>query len=117
MITGEVEEAVGSLFKSKTKPDAVFAAGDRITTVCFGVLKKLKPKIEVGFTGFTNTNVGELFSPALTVIRQPAFEIGQTATELLIQMIESKRPVTHFETKTLDTQLIVRESSLKNSLL
>ena len=117
MIAEEVEEAVDSLFKSKTKPDAVFAAGDRITTVCFGVLKKLKLKKEVGFTGFTNTNLGELFSPALTVIRQPAFEIGQTATELLIQMIESKRPVTHFETKTLDTQLIVRESSLKGSLL
>ncbi len=73
----------------------------------------MKQKKEVGFTGFTNTQVGDLFAPALTVVRQPAFEIGQTAIELLIQLIESKRPVTDFETKTLETTLIVRESSAK----
>jgi LacI family transcriptional regulator len=111
MIAEEVEDAINSLFKSKTKPDAIFAAGDRLTTVCFGILKKLKQKKEVGFTGFTNTQLGDLFSPTLTMIRQPAFEIGQTATELLIQMIESKRPVTEFETKVLETILIIGESS------
>ena len=70
-------------------------------------------KKEIGFTGFTNTKVGDLFDPPLTVVKQPAFEIGQTATELLIQMIESKRPVIDFETRILDTELIIRESSLK----
>ncbi len=49
----------------------------------------------------------------MTVVRQPAFQIGQSATEMLIQMIESKRPVTDFETKILDTELILRESSMK----
>ena len=113
MISDEVEEALHSLFKSKTKPDALFTAGDRLTTVCFAILKRLKPRQEVGFTGFTNSRVSDLFSPALTVVQQPAFEIGQTATELLIQMIESKRPVTSFETRTFPTNLIIRESSQK----
>jgi LacI family transcriptional regulator len=113
MIVNEVEEEIQNLFKGKTKPDAVFTAGDRITTVCFGILKRMKQKKEVGFTGFTNTNLGDLFSPSLTVIRQPAFEIGQTATEFLIQIIESKRPITDFETKVLETELIIRESSIK----
>jgi LacI family transcriptional regulator len=113
MIVEEIEEAVNDLFKAKTKPDAIFTAGDRITTVCFGVLKRMKQKKEVGFTGFTNTGVGDLFSPSLTVIRQPAFEIGQTAIEYLIGLIESKRPVTEFQTKVLETELIIRESSIK----
>lgn len=113
MILAEVEEAFTTLFKSKTKPDAIFAAGDRLTIVCFGLLKRMKQKKEVGFTGFTNTQVGDLFSPPLTVIRQPAFEIGQSATELLIQMIESKRPVTDFQHKMLETELVIRESSKK----
>jgi LacI family transcriptional regulator len=113
MIVEEVQEAVNDLFKAKIKPDAIFTAGDRITTVCFGVLKRMNQKKEVGFTGFTNTSVGDLFSPALTVIRQPAFDIGQTAIEFLIGMIESKRPVTEFETKVLETELVIRESSLK----
>ena len=113
MIVDEVEEAMTSLFKGKVKPDSLFTAGDRLTTVCFGLLKEMKPKKEIGFTGFTNTKLADLFSPTLTVVRQPAFEIGQTATELLITMIESKRPVTEFETRTLPTSLVIRESSLK----
>lgn len=113
MITEEIEDAITELFKGKIKPDAIFTASDRITTLCFGVLKSLKLKKELGFTGFTNTKVGDLFNPSLTVVKQPAFEIGQTATELLIQMIESKRPVVEFKTKILDTELIIRESSLK----
>jgi LacI family transcriptional regulator len=113
MIADEVEEAITSLFKSKTKPDALFTAGDRLTTVCFAILKRMKQKKDAGFTGFTNTQVGDLFSPSLTVIRQPAFEIGQTATELLVQIIESKRPVVDFETRVLETNLVIRESSIK----
>jgi LacI family transcriptional regulator len=113
MIAEEIEEALVSLFKGKTKPDAIFTAGDRITTVCFKELKNFKQKVHVGFAGFTNSRVGELFDPPMTVVQQPAFQIGQTATEMLIQMIESKRPVVNFETRILDTELIIRESSMK----
>ena len=89
-------------------------ASDRITTVCLDVLKR-KQKREMELIGFTNTNLGDLFLTPLTVIRQPAFEIGQNATELLIQLIESKRSVTEFETRVLDTELIIRESSIKKA--
>ena len=41
MILTEIEEAIHSLFKSKTKPDAIFTASDRITIVCFGLLKRM----------------------------------------------------------------------------
>lgn len=114
MIAEEVERAVKDVFSVKPKPDAVFTASDRITTVCLRVLKEAKQKkFDVGIIGFTNTNLGDLFQPTLSVIRQPAFEIGQVATEKLIQIIESKRPITEFETKVLETELIIRESSLK----
>jgi LacI family transcriptional regulator len=114
MILAEIEEAITALYKSKTKPDAFFTAGDRLTIMCYSLIKRMKQKKEVGFTGFTNTQVGDLFSPSLTVIKQPAFEIGQTAIELLIQNIESKRPETDFVHKVLDTELIIRESSKKS---
>jgi LacI family transcriptional regulator len=80
-------------------------------------LKEAKQKkFDVGIIGFTNTNLGDLFQPSLSVIRQPAFEIGQIAIEMLIQIIESKRPITEFETKILETELIIRESSQKKVL-
>lgn len=113
MISAEVEEVLAALFKSKTKPDAIFAAGDRLTISCFALTRQMKLKKEVGFIGFSNTGVGEFFSPSLTVIRQPASEIGQSAIEFLIQIIESKRPVTEFQNKVLETELIIRESSKK----
>ena len=113
MIAEEIEEAVTSLFKNKSKPDAIFTTGDRITTLCIKSLKDMEPKKEVGFAGFTNIKVGELFDPPLTVVRQSAFQIGQAAIEMLIQIIESKRPVLKFETRIFDTELIIRESSLK----
>jgi LacI family transcriptional regulator len=97
MIVDEVEVAMNELFSSKSKPDALFTAGDRLTTVCLGIIKRAKGNIsEMPITGFTNTNLADLFSPSLTTVRQPAFEIGQVATELLVQIIESKRPVTEF---------------------
>ncbi|HVG40093.1 MAG TPA: LacI family DNA-binding transcriptional regulator [Chitinophagaceae bacterium] len=113
MIVKEVEDAITELYKAKIKPDALFAGGDRLTTVCFSILKRMKQKKDDGFTGFTNTNLGDLFSPPLTAIRQPAFEMGQVATELLIQIIESKRPITEFEKRVLETTLVIRESSAK----
>ncbi|MBB1285788.1 LacI family DNA-binding transcriptional regulator [Flavisolibacter sp. BT320] len=111
MIAKEVEDALLELDKAKIKPDAFFTAGDRLTIVCFGILKRKIGVGEKGFIGFSNTQVGDLFSPSLTTVRQPAFEIGQSAIEMLIQLIESKRPVTDFQRKVLETELIVRESS------
>jgi LacI family transcriptional regulator len=45
------------------------------------------------------------------VVRQPAFEMGQVSTDLLIQLIESKRPVKDFEKRVLPPQLFIREST------
>ncbi|MBP6025290.1 LacI family DNA-binding transcriptional regulator [Ferruginibacter sp.] len=116
MIYDEVEDALKKIFKLKQKADALFTAGDRLTTTCMQALQKLGKKMpdDVAIIGFTNTNVGELFTPPLSVVRQPAFEIGQVATELLISMIESKRPVTEFENKVLQTEMVIRASSAKN---
>ncbi|TAN00824.1 MAG: LacI family transcriptional regulator, partial [Chitinophagaceae bacterium] len=42
----------------------------------------------------------------------PAFEMGQIATTLLINLIESRRPVTEFEKKVLPTQMLIRDSTV-----
>jgi LacI family transcriptional regulator len=42
--------------------------------------------------------------------------MGEVATKLLLQLIESKRPVTDFETKVLTTELIIRGSTRKKKL-
>jgi DNA-binding LacI/PurR family transcriptional regulator len=111
----EIEDAISDLMKLKQKPDALFTASDRLTTCSLATLKKLGLKIpdDLACIGFTNYGLVELLNPPLSAVRQPAFEMGQVATELLIHLIESKRPVTTFETRVLQTELCIRESSLK----
>lgn len=113
MIFAEIEDAVNSLVNLKEKPDAIVCASDRLTTSCLTALKAINIKIpdEMGLVGFTNSALVELIEPSVTSVKQPAFEMGQTATELLIQLIESKRPVTEFETKVLQTEMFIRNSS------
>lgn len=111
-ITTEVEDAITSLFKKKIKPDAILSAGDRITTVMLPIMKKLfSADHKIAYMGFSNSDLTDLFCPSLSVIRQPAFEIGQAAMEQLIKIIESKRPIKEFNTQTFESSIIIKESS------
>ncbi|MBS1918829.1 MAG: LacI family DNA-binding transcriptional regulator [Bacteroidetes bacterium] len=118
MILSEVEDAVNSLLKNKKRPDAIFASSDKLTISCLRILKARKIAVPdtMALVGFSNTDLTELMSPPLTTIRQPAFEMGEIATSLLLQLIESKRPVTDFETKILASELIIRDSSIKKKI-
>jgi DNA-binding LacI/PurR family transcriptional regulator len=113
LILAEVEQAITELLNQQTKPDAILALGDKLTTGSLRILKAKKIKVpdDIGLMGFSNSDTTELIEPPLSIIKQPAFEMGELATELLLQLIESKRPVTEFETKMLAPQLIIRESA------
>lgn len=113
MIYAELEEAVKELVNLKDRPDAIFSAGDRLTLSCLTALKSIGIKIpgDMAVVGFSNSTLVELISPSLTAVKQPAFEMGQVATELLIKLIESKRPVTEFEKVVLQTEIFIRDSS------
>jgi LacI family transcriptional regulator len=115
MIADELEQAIDRLFQSPQPPDAIFTASDRITIGTLAVLYKRGIKIpqQVAIAGFSNFSSPELFCPPLTTVKQPAFEMGKTATELLLQLIESKHKITSFEKKVLPAELVIRESSKK----
>ena len=92
-----------NLLKIKQKPDALITATHRITIGALTAVKHLGLKIsdDIAIIGFTNSNIPDLINPTLTTVRLPAFEMGQVATELLIQIIESKKPVTEIQTRVL----------------
>lgn len=111
----EVEKVLKELLSLDERPDALLVTADRLTINCLQVLKKLGMRVpeDIGIAGFTNSDSAELFDPPLTTVRQPAYQIGQIATERLINLIESKYPVTEFFTERLDTELMIRSSSNK----
>ncbi|MGF7080132.1 LacI family DNA-binding transcriptional regulator [Mucilaginibacter sp. UYCu711] len=102
----EVEDAVKELLASTNKPDAIFISSDRISISCIRALKNLNfdPK-EIAIAGFSNSDVVDLLQPSLSYVKQKSFEMGQVAVEMLLKLIESKYPITEFETRILDTEL------------
>jgi LacI family transcriptional regulator len=109
----EIENVLHELLMLDEKPDAIFTTSDRITTTTLYLLHKLKIKVpeEIALIGFTNTTLADVLNPPLSTIYQPGFEIGQKATEMLLELILSKRSVTEFKTVVLPTKLFIRESS------
>ncbi len=116
MIFSEVEEAMNKLLTLKQRPDALITTSDKLTTGCLKTMKRrgLHVPKDMAIIGFSNSDIMELFDPPLTYIRQPAEEMGRDATELLLQLIESKRPITEFEKRVLSPQLIIGSSSIKH---
>lgn len=107
-----VEDTINNLFMQKIKPDAILAGSDKITIATFETLKKMNKLKNIGLVGFSNTPLADLTSPSLSVVHQPAFEMGQKSIELLLELIESRRPITEFRTITFENKFIIRESSV-----
>ncbi|WP_316792667.1 LacI family DNA-binding transcriptional regulator [Pedobacter frigoris] len=101
-----ISAAIQELMAMKDKPDAIFISSDRISISCIRALRKLNISTdEIMVVGFSNSDVVDLLSPSICYVRQKAFEMGRTAMEMLLKLIESKYPVTEFETRILDTEL------------
>ena len=110
MLYEEMESAIKELLSLKNKPDAIFVGGDRLSTGCLSVFKNLNIAVpqNMAIAGFSNSDVLDLFNPSLTSVKQPAYDIGRLATEMLLKIIEAKYPVEEFEKKVLDTTLFIR---------
>jgi len=109
----ELEQAIDELMRTEPRPDAILTASDRITTSTMTLLHKKHIRIpqDVALVGFSNTVLADVLNPSLTSVHQPAFEIGRKATEMLLSIINSKRPITEFENVILPTELFIRSSS------
>ena len=100
----EVVNAVNYFLAMEEKLDAIFVASDRLSVGCLMALNEFKKhKNPPHITGFSNSDILDLLQPEFSCIRQPAFEMGRIATELLIQLIESKQEVAEFKTIELTT--------------
>ena len=107
------KEIIRDLLKNKVRPDGIIASVEKLTTTVYMVCKELKLSIpsSIRVVSFTNLQTAAILNPALTTVTQPAFEMGELSMKLLLQLIESKRPVTDFETKMLSTELLIRGST------
>ncbi|MCT1524960.1 LacI family DNA-binding transcriptional regulator [Sphingobacterium hotanense] len=109
-----IKENLVPILKSEERPDAIFCATDEITSRTLGVLADLEiavPK-DIAVIGFSNTPNANALNPALSAVVQPARKMGELGFQKLTEMINSKNKEVIFETIALDTELVIRKSSL-----
>ncbi len=105
--------AVKQLMSLPDPPDALFCGNDTTALSAMIYLRDLGMRIpeDVGIVGFSNEPFSKVVSPSISTIAQPGFEMGQKAAELIIRKIENKERT--YQTITLPTELIIRESSCR----
>lgn len=98
-------------------PDAIFAVNDQSA---FGAMFEIKARglripQDVAIVGFTNEPLTELVEPALTTVAQPVYELGKIAAELFLARTVSDPKTYVPETRVLKTELVIRNSSVKEA--
>ena len=95
---------------ARIKPDAIFAANDRMALGALLFLRKHRVRVpeDVALAGFDDSFFAEHLSPPLTTVRQPIYEMGTIAMETMIHLLQdSSARDTHI---ILPAKLIVRSS-------
>lgn len=104
---------IKKVLQSKAKPDGIIGAVEKLAISAYQVCRDLKIDIpkQVKVVAFSNLPIAELLNPGLTTIRQPAYEIGKVAAELLFDgLIKLRSPYTP-KSITLPSILESRASS------
>lgn len=99
------------LLEMEHKPEAIFTGNNLITLGALESIAAMGLRIpeDVAIIGFDDMPFSNTLNPPLTAVRQPAYEIGRRAAELLYQRIqEPERP--HVKIM-METELIVRKST------
>jgi LacI family transcriptional regulator len=120
---GEFNQESGYEFTNQAmlhspKPTAIFGANNFITIGIIKALHDLKIDVpgDVSVVGFDDLPESMLVNPFITVARQPAYEMGRIATELLLKRI-SIELAGEYQELILPTEIIERDSisSSRNS--
>jgi len=104
-------DAMRQLLELPAPPTAVFAFNNLTTMGVLHALDRagLRVPEDVAVAGFDDIELASLLHPRLTLVRQPAAEIGRRAAELLFQRLEgnsSAKP----RRVVVEAELMVRES-------
>lgn len=107
------EKCVEILLSDSRKPTAAFCANDLIALgVMRGLIQRgVKVPDEMALVGYDDVEFASVLSPALTSIRQPKYQLGRAAAELLLEEISGTEEHQHKQI-TYQPELIVRATTV-----
>ncbi len=109
--SGDGYRVMKSWIQKGKLPEALVCANDEIALGAVRALKESRlwcPK-DMAVIGFDDIEKAKLMSPSLTSVRQPLYQMGQDAIEILIRKIE--HPAKEPEQKKYVPELILRQTA------
>lgn len=89
-------DACQKLMELPDPPTAIFACSDQIAAGVIKYLLKIgkQPGQDVDVIGFDGTFIADMYAPSISTVKQPGYELGKTAFNLLQEIIADPRAVT-----------------------
>lgn len=103
---------VHSLLTEPDPPTALFAGNNLTMRYMLHALSVLRIDVpgRIALAGFDDFDIADVLQPALTVVRQPVYQIGETAANLLFERIARGQFPTKGHRVVLPLELVIRRS-------
>ena len=110
-VQGGYDAIFSMINKSNITFTAVVASGDTMAIGAIRALNDFHLKVpeDIAVAGFDDIELSAIFSPSLTTVRQPKYQIGTRSAEKLLDLISGKPLMACRD--ILNYELIIRESS------
>lgn len=104
------ERAMQQLLQLPDRPSAVFATSDTVAIGAMRAIRRQGLRIpqDMAIVGFDDIPLAEYYSPPLTTVRLPAYQLGEASAAMLMDLLANKPPEPR--RRLLDSELIVRSS-------
>ena len=110
-----VQEAISEVLKRDKLPDGLFVTNDSSAAFALTLFKEagLRVPQDIAIVGFNNDLISRVTEPAISTINYPGNEMGENIARILINHLDSHGDLSFTSTVILNTELIVRASSLR----
>lgn len=97
---------------NKEKVTAIFACNDEVACGVFKALSDLGIKVpnDVALTGYGNLDICRFLEVPLTTVDQSAAEMGQVASQMILDKISGQREFKDNKVVVIPTKLVIRHS-------
>ena len=108
----ETVTTVHSLLTESKPPTALFAANNLTMRYLLHAMNMLRIDVpgQIALAGFDDFDIADVLQPALTVVRQPVYQVGEMGANLLFQRISRGEYPTKGHRVVLPVELVIRRS-------
>lgn len=102
---------LNQILTSEIKPNAIFAVSDTLAAAAIRMIQKYGYRVpkDIKVIGFDDTIIASVCIPTLTTVRQPMQQLGYSACEMLLDIINYPERKPNY--LIFDTEIIIREST------